>query len=510
MSPHDLALLCQKQLQYTKHLNYMLQQTSSDVLEKQAKISEQLYSQGTAKALEGIPIAFKDNFCTLGVPTTCGSRMLLNYVPPYNATMVEKVLEAGALMIGKANLDEFAMGSGSTDGCHGPVINPWSMVTTPSGERLSPSVADQSSDGSDWFVAGGSSGGSAAAVAAGACLASFGSDTGGSVRIPASYCGLVGLKPTYGLLSRHGLIPLVNSMDVPGIFTKTVTDSAIILNAVAGHDNKDSTTVQESHTPIQIDEDIDISKLNVGIPKEFYVPGLSEEVVTVWREIADLLEKAGARVTEVSMPHSRHCIICYHVLCCCEVASNFSRYTGIEFGLRCGSEESTEELYAENRHHGFNDVVRGRILAGNFFLLRRNYERFFLKAQRIRRLISNDFKNAFSAGVDFLLTPITLSDAPSHSWFIQKDSRTRSAEQDVVTTAANLAGVPAISLPLKLSRQNLPLSLQLMGPRFSESRLLSLAHWIENEVQFQHLDLDFHSVEESAENQFQFNDVIRK
>ena len=487
ITPSELARACQLRLKQTEHLNYLVHETPPDSVFRQEKKSK--YSYRSTKALEGIPFAFKDNFCLQNTPTTCSSRMLQEYIPPYNATMVERVLGAGGSIIGKTNMDEFAMGSGSLDSCHGPVKNPWNLVSPPSGKQITSSPLNQTSP--DWYISGGSSGGSAAAVAVGACLAAFGSDTGGSTRNPASYCGVVGLKPTYGLLSRHGLIPLVNSMDVPGIFTKTVEDSAIVLNAVAGHDVRDSTTVQESYAPLKLNNDIDVSKLHIGIPQECHAPGLSDETLELWRATADLLDRAGAKVTEVSMPHTRHCLICYHVLCCCEVASNFSRYTGIEFGLRHGAEESTEELYAESRHHGFNDVVRGRILAGNFFLLRKNYDRFFLKAQRIRRLISQDFKAVFSNGVDFLLTPTTLTDAPLFSWFSQEDNRTRCAEQDILTTPANMAGVPAVTLPLQMSRRGLPLSLQLMGPHFSESSLLSLAHWLEQQAQFQHLDFDF-------------------
>ena len=488
ISPIELVDMCHRRLKETTNLNYMVHNIPSQLLHKHARIAEQSYVKGSSKALDGIPVAFKDNFCMRNIPTTCASRMLLNYKPPYTATMVEKVAQAGGIIVGKTNMDEFAMGSGSVDSCYGPVVNPWNFALNLQGQE---SILDEESSLSDWFISGGSSGGSAAAVAAGACLAAFGSDTGGSTRNPASYCGLVGLKATYGLLSRHGMIPLVNSMDVPGIVTKTVEDSAILLNAVAGHDVRDSTTVQEKYAPFEIDDTFDVSKVYVGIPREFHTPGLSPEVLKLWKATADALEQAGAKVAEVSMPHAKHCLNCYHVLCCCEVASNFSRYTGIEFGLRCGSEESTEDLYAESRHHGFNDVVRGRILAGNFFLLRRNFDRFFLKAQRIRRLISNDFKAVFSSGIHFLLTPTTLTDAPSFSWFSQKDNRIRSAEQDIFTTAANMAGTPAVSLPLSNSQRGLPLSLQLMGPHFSESRLLSLAYWLEQQAHFQHLDLDF-------------------
>uniref|UniRef100_A0A0B7A6Z1 Glutamyl-tRNA(Gln) amidotransferase subunit A, mitochondrial n=2 Tax=Arion vulgaris TaxID=1028688 RepID=A0A0B7A6Z1_9EUPU len=493
-----------------QNLNIYVTETDNNAKLNAAQLSTQAYKQGRDKLLEGIPIAFKDNFCTQGINTTCGSKMLLNYIPPYNATMVSKCTSQGAVVMGKTNMDEFAMGSGSVDSCHGPVINPWNLVVSPTTNsdienavgclggslKSAQTISTDNSktlkeEESDWYISGGSSGGSAAAVAAGTCLAAFGSDTGGSTRNPASYCGVVGLKPTYGLLSRHGLVPLVNSMDVPGILTKTVQDSAIILNAVAGHDIHDSTTVAESFTQFTIKENFDLSKLHIGIPKEFHAPGLSEEVLRVWKETADCIERAGAKVSQVSLPNSQLCIICYNVLCCCEVASNFARYDGIEFGLRCGSEESTEELYASSRHKGFNDVVRGRILAGNYFLLKRNYEEYFLKAQRVRRLISNDFRETFSSGVDLLLTPTTLTEAPLFSWFSKQDNRTRSEEQDIFTTPANMAGVPAISLPMKLSTKGLPLSLQLIGPHFSESILLSVAYWLETVADFPHLDLEF-------------------
>ncbi|XP_059169821.1 glutamyl-tRNA(Gln) amidotransferase subunit A, mitochondrial-like [Physella acuta] len=496
LTAQELCVSCQEKIKKTKSLNMYVTETRSEEVHKQAELSHLAYKKGVPKSLEGIPIAFKDNFCTNGYPTTCSSKMLLNYKPPFDATMVSKINQAGGIVLGKTNMDEFAMGSGSLDSCHGPVINPWNYVVSPSS---SPTTASSSQDSlpsssvtnpSDWFIAGGSSGGSAAAVASGTCLAAFGSDTGGSTRNPASYCGVVGLKPTYGLLSRHGLIPLVNSMDVPGILTKTVEDSALILNNVAGHDVRDSTTLTDSYTPFNIQENLDLSKLHIGIPKEFHAPFLSEDVLSLWKKIADQFEQAGAKVTQVSMPNTPMCIICYHVLCCCEVASNFSRYDGIEFGLRDGTEESTEELYAQSRHKGFNDVVRGRILAGNYFLLKKNYNDYFIKAQKVRRLISNDFQNVFSTGVNLLLTPTTLTDAPLYSWFSKQDNRTRCEEQDIFTTPANMAGVPAITLPLGLSRQGLPLSLQLMGPHLSESTLLSAAYWLEQQAQFSHLDID--------------------
>uniref|UniRef100_A0A2C9JWC0 Glutamyl-tRNA(Gln) amidotransferase subunit A, mitochondrial n=1 Tax=Biomphalaria glabrata TaxID=6526 RepID=A0A2C9JWC0_BIOGL len=493
MTVKEICHACQQRLEKTRKLNIFISETQSEDLLRQIQSSEQAYVKGTAKALEGIPLAFKDNFCTQGVHTTCASKMLFNYVPPYDATMVTKCKEAGGIIVGKTNMDEFAMGSGSLDSCVGPVINPWNLTvpTSNSTETASCSEISANEVSPDWYIAGGSSGGSAAAVAAGTCLAAFGSDTGGSTRNPASHCGVVGLKPTYGLLSRHGLIPLVNSMDVPGIVTKTVEDSAIMLNVVAGHDIMDSTSVSSTHSPFHISRDLDLSKLHIGLPKEFQRLEMSEDVLLLWKKTADILEKAGAKVSEVSMPHAQYCILCYHVLCCCEVASNFARYDGIEYGLRYGSEMSTEELYAESRHKGFNNVVRGRILAGNYFLLKKNYNKYFIKAQKVRRLISNDFKSVFSSGVDLLLTPTTLSDSPLHSWFTQEDNRTRCEEQDIFTTPANMAGVPAISLPLGLSKQGLPISLQISGPYFSESLMLSLAHWLESQAQFSHLNLEF-------------------
>ncbi|XP_005097709.1 glutamyl-tRNA(Gln) amidotransferase subunit A, mitochondrial isoform X2 [Aplysia californica] len=503
LSVEELCKKCQDILKKTRVLNMYVNETDPEQLSKNLQASSQAYAQEAAKCLEGIPVSFKDAFCTSDMPTTCGSKMLLNYTPPYDATMVTRTQENGAIVIGKTNMDEFAMGSGSLDGCHGPVMNPWNFAVLPAADRHVQGANNVSEDTlsvepGDWFISGGSSGGSAAAVASGSCLASFGSDTGGSTRLPASFCGVVGLKPTYGLLSRHGLIPLVNSMDAPGIITKTVEDCSIVLNAVAGHDVMDSTTVVESYKPFEIQEDIDLSKLHIGIPKEYHGPGLSGEVLRLWQDTADNLEKAGARVTQVSMPHTQLCITCYHVLCCCEVASNMARYDGIEFGLREGSEESTEELYAASRHQGFNDVVRSRILAGNFFLLKRNYEKFFLKAQRVRRLISNDFKNVFRSGVDVLLTPISLTDAPRYRWFANQDNHTRCEEQDVLSTPANMAGVPAISIPLSLSSQGLPLSLQLIGPHFSESSLLTVAGWLEREAQFPYLNLDALGLNEEA------------
>jgi len=490
ISAEELCKRCQDAIVKTRNLNIYIEETATNVLKDNARVSTSLYAKGMHRSLEGIPISFKDNFCTQGTGTSCGSKMLANYRPPYNSTMVSRVQESGGIVIGKTNLDEFAMGSGSIDSSYGPVINPWNLSADVELPQKPSNTKELNLETGDWYICGGSSGGSAAAVASGSCLAAFGSDTGGSTRNPASYCGVVGLKPTYGLLSRHGLIPLVNSMDVPGVMARTVEDVALVTNAVSGHDTMDSTTVAECHSPISIQENMDLSQLHIGIPKEYSSTEMSAEVASLWQDTADKLAQAGAQVSQVSLPHTRLCINCYHVLCCCEVASNMARYDGIQFGLRDGSEESTEQLYADSRGKGFNDVVRSRILAGNFFLLKRNYDKYFIKALKVRRLISDDFKTVFNSGVNVLLTPVTLTDAPLFSWFSNQDNRTRCEEQDIFTTPVNMAGVPAVSLPLRLSSRGLPLSLQLIGQPFKESTLLSVAAWLEREANFPYLNLE--------------------
>ncbi|XP_008848525.1 glutamyl-tRNA(Gln) amidotransferase subunit A, mitochondrial isoform X1 [Nannospalax galili] len=477
--------LCQKCLSFikkTKFLNAYIT-VSEDVALKQAEESEKRYKQGQPLGdLDGIPVAVKDNFSTSGIETTCASNMLKGYIPPYNATVVQKLLDQGALLMGKTNLDEFAMGSGSTDGVFGPVKNPWSY-SKQYREKRQPKPCEEE-EGSGWLITGGSSGGSAAAVAAFTCFAALGSDTGGSTRNPAAHCGLVGFKPSYGLVSRHGLIPLVNSMDVPGILTRSVDDAAIVLGVLAGHDPKDSTTVQEPIKPFKIPNLTDVNNLCVGIPKEYLVPELSSEVRSLWSQAADLFESKGAKVIEVSLPHTCYSIVCYHVLCTSEVASNMARFDGLQYGHRSDIDVSTEAMYAATRREGFNDVVRGRILSGNFFLLKENYENYFIKAQKVRRLIANDFVNVFGSGVDVLLTPTTLSAAVPYLEFIKEDNRTRSAQDDIFTQAVNMAGLPAVSVPVALSNQGLPIGLQFIGHAFCDQQLLTIAKWFEKHVQF--------------------------
>lgn len=396
--------------------------------------------------------------------------MLQNFRPPYDATVYSRLRSRGALLVGKTNLDQFGMGSGTIDSCFGPTRNVWKSN-------------QQQTD--DWHISGGSSGGSAVAVASGICYASLGSDTGGSTRNPASYCGVVGLKPTYGLVSRYGLIPLVNSMDVPGIMTRTVDDCATVLSAIAGPDPMDATTLKQSHrleTLLDIN-DISMNGIRVGIPKEYHCEGLSDECLETWSKVADILETGGACVDAISLPHTDASIFVYTILNQCEVASNMSRYDGIEYGLRADEMTSSEELYAKSRAEGFNSVVKNRILSGNFYLLRRNYEKYFEKALSVRRLIANDFRRVF-ADCDVILTPTTLSDAPTYREFTQHSNRDQCARQDFCTQPANMAGIPAITIPIRLSSKGMPLSVQLMGDRCAEQKLLTVAKWIEHQVQF--------------------------
>ncbi|XP_058812548.1 glutamyl-tRNA(Gln) amidotransferase subunit A, mitochondrial [Topomyia yanbarensis] len=469
LDPFSVVEQCFALAEQRKDLNAFVRLSTSQA-RHQAKQSAQRYRDGKPLgALDGAPIAMKDNFCTKNVHTTCGSRMLENFVPTYSATVYERLECQGALLVGKTNMDQFGMGSGTVDSIFGPTKNCWS-------ENLQKD---------EFRIAGGSSGGSAVAVASGICFAALGSDTGGSTRNPASYCGVVGFKSTYGLISRHGLIPLVNSMDVPGIITKNVDDCIVVFNAIAGPDDRDSTTIKVPFNAINVPklDRISLKGLKVGIPIEYHCEGLSDEVLKAWTDVADMLEEAGAIVETVSLPYTSASIFVYSILNQCEISSNMARYDGIQYGHRSDEDSSTEQLYARSRAEGFNSVVKNRILAGNYFLLRNNYDKYFLKALKVRRLIANDFDQVFRK-VDVLLTPTTLSAAPRYKDFTRSNNRDQCAVQDFCTQPANMGGIPALSVPIRLSEEQLPISLQLMGPNFSEQRLFEVAKWIEANVQF--------------------------
>ncbi|XP_003744843.1 glutamyl-tRNA(Gln) amidotransferase subunit A, mitochondrial [Galendromus occidentalis] len=470
--PSEICAASLQRIKQTEELNAYI-----TVVEEKARLrarqGDKRCESGKILPLDGVTIAVKDNFCTAGVRTTCASKMLEDFVPRYTATVIQRLERSGAIVIGKTNMDEFAMGAGATDSRFGPSKNPWRY------ERAGESIAG------DFYITGGSSGGSAVAVASGTCFGAVGSDTGGSVRNPSARCGVFALKPSYGALSRHGLIPLTHSLDVPGLIGLTIDDLALMFSICAGVDPLDSTTIRTNFSGLKLHDEPALNGLRVGIPQEYHCPGMQDEVIKLWTDVADLLEKLGCEVVAVSLPHTQYSLQCYSVLNCCDVASNLACYDGLEFGCRTESMESTEDLFAETRLKGFSDVVRGRILSGNFFLLKGNYDKFFRQAMRLRRLIYSDFETVFR-NVDLLLAPVTLTEAILYSEWSKKDNRTRATLEDYCTQPANLAGLPALSLPCRLSRNGLPLGLQLIGPALSEARLMNTGKRIELEMDFQH------------------------
>ncbi|KRX46646.1 Glutamyl-tRNA(Gln) amidotransferase subunit A, mitochondrial [Trichinella murrelli] len=446
-----------------RDLNIFITETFEDALAQIVNLSRKFCNGEERKhPLFGLPIVVKDCFSTKGVRTTLGSKALENYKPNFTATVVEKLLQRGCVLLGKTNMDEFCMGTSGTNSYFGPVKNPWTF------EVWRGKFDKEHNLENDWYITGGSSGGSAAAVACGISEIALGSDTGGSCRNPAAYCGVVGFKPTYGLLSRHGLVPLINSLDCVGILAKRVKDVSLALDAMAGLDWKDSTM-------------------------EFYTPYLSADVVKYWKLISSILEReGGCKLVELSLPHTRFSNVCYHILGCSEIASNMSRYDGMEYGYRSNDEISFPSMLTRSRQESLNDVVRQRILAGNFFLLKNNYDKFYVKSLQIRRLIYEDYLRVFNdQTVDVLLTPATSSDAPLYSQ-LKKDHYNCIQERrdDYFTLPANLAGLPALVLPVGLSGQNLPVGLQLIGKHFGEKQLLQLAQWLETRLSFENLSQD--------------------
>ncbi|MBC7109925.1 MAG: Asp-tRNA(Asn)/Glu-tRNA(Gln) amidotransferase subunit GatA [Archaeoglobi archaeon] len=400
--------------------------------------------------LKGLPVAIKDNISTRGIETTCASRILRGYVPPYDAHVVELLKNAGASIIGKTNMDEFAMGTTSETSYFGPVRNPW----------------DKSR------VAGGSSGGSAAAVAGGVVPASLGSDTGGSVRCPASFCGIVGLKPTYGAVSRYGLIAYANSLEQIGVFANTVEDAALIFNLIKGRDKRDATSM-DSESVLPLREDV--GKVRIGVPKEFFGEGVDEGVEReVWNAIK-LMEDLGAEYEEISMNYMKYALPAYYIIAMSEASSNLARYDGIRYGLRFENDEDFETTISRIRAEGFGKEVKRRILLGTYALSKGYYGRYYLKALKVRRLIKEEFDRALKK-FDVLTTPTMPFVAPKIGEI--KDPLSLYMA-DVNTVPVNLAGVPAISVPCGFS-EGLPVGLQLIGRRFGERRLLEIAKWYED------------------------------
>ncbi|MCE8002631.1 Asp-tRNA(Asn)/Glu-tRNA(Gln) amidotransferase subunit GatA [Billgrantia ethanolica] len=404
---------------------------------------------GKAGALTGLPLALKDIFCTQDVKTTAGSRMLDSFIAPYDATVVEKLKAAGTVSLGKTNMDEFAMGSSNENSHYGPVKNPWDFTAVP----------------------GGSSGGSAAAVAAGFVPAAIGTDTGGSIRQPAAFCGITGLKPTYGRVSRYGMIAYASSLDQAGPMARSAEDCALLLNAMAGHDLRDSTCVQRGVPDYTEELGTALSGLKIGLPSEYFGDGLDPQVEAAVREAIKVFESLGASVREVSLPHTHYAIPAYYVIAPAEASSNLSRYDGVRFGHRCADPVDLIDLYKRSRAEGFGDEVKRRILIGTHTLSEGFFDAYYKKAQQVRRLIRQDFLDAFEE-VDVLMGPA--APTPAFDLGANKDPVSMYL-QDIYTIAINLAGIPGMSVPVGFAGKR-PVGLQILGSHFNESRLLNVAH----------------------------------
>ena len=424
-----------------------------------ARIADAALAAGEGRALTGIPLAIKDLFCTEGVRTTAGSKILGPFVPPYESTVTANLLRDGAVFLGKANLDEFAMGSSNMTSAYGPVENPWK----------------RKQDETAVLVPGGSSGGSAAAVAARLAMGATGTDTGGSIRQPASFCGLVGVKPTYGRCSRWGVVAFASSLDHPGPFARTVRDSAILLGSMAGHDPKDSTSANIAVPDFEAACARGVKGLRIGVPKEYRSDGMPAEIEALWQQGLDWLRQAGAEIVDVSLPHTRHGLATYYIVAPAEASSNLARYDGVRFGARDGGED-LRDLYERTRAEGFGPEVRRRILIGTYVLSAGYYDAYYLRAQKIRALILKDFTDAF-AGVDALLTPTTPSAAFARGE--NMDDPIKMYLNDLFTVPANLAGVPAASVPVGLDANGLPLGLQVIGKRFDEETVFAVSAALE-------------------------------
>jgi aspartyl-tRNA(Asn)/glutamyl-tRNA(Gln) amidotransferase subunit A len=417
---------------------------------KRAAAMDAARHKGNHPPLTGIPIAHKDIICTEGVRTSAGSRMLDNFIAPYNATLVEQLNNAGVVTLGKTNMDEFAMGSSNENSYYGPVHNPWRADRVP----------------------GGSSGGSAASLAAGLCAAATGTDTGGSIRQPAAFCGITGLKPTYGRVSRWGVIAYASSLDQAGPMAQTAEDAAHLLQAMAGFDHRDSTSINQPVPDYLAQINDSIKGLKIGICTEYFDAGLDDDISSAVMDAAKTLESMGAILSEVSLPNTQHAIPAYYVIAPAECSSNLSRYDGVRFGYRCADPVSIEDLYKRSRSEGLGREVKSRIMVGTFALSAGYYDAYYRKAQQIRRLISADFSNAFDQ-VDYILGPTT----PSTAFKLGEkvDDQVAMYLQDIYTIAVNLAGLPAISIPAGQSN-GLPVGLQLIGRHLDEGGLLKVAH----------------------------------
>ena len=426
----------------------------------QAKAADERLAQGgEIPPLLGVPIALKDIFLTEGVRTTCASRILENFIPTFDATAWARLKAAGAVLLGKLNQDEFAMGSSTERSAFGPTRNPWDLERIP----------------------GGSSGGSAAAVAADECIAALGTDTGGSIRQPAACCGVVGIKPTYGRVSRFGVIAFASSLDQVGPLTKDVTDAAILLRIVAGWDPRDSTSIARPVPDYTQALARDVKGMTVGLPKEFWIAGLDAEVEAAGRKVVEELERLGAKVVEVSLPHTEYAIACYYIIAPAEASSNLARYDGVRYGLRAPVKGGLMQMYKVTRDQGFGPEVKRRILIGTYTLSAGYYDAYYRKAQQVRTLIKQDFDRAFET-CDVLLTPTMPT--PAFKLGEKTADPLQMYLSDIFTLSCNLAGLPGLSLPCGFTKSGLPIGLQILGPHFQEEKIFRAAYAYEQATEW--------------------------
>jgi len=441
-----------------KDLNAFITETPELAL-KAAEESDKRRARGETNIMEGIPIAVKDLFCTKGVRTTAASRILKDFTPTYESTVTQNLLKSGAVFLGKTNLDEFAMGSSNITSYFKPVQNPWKRKNSKKN-----------------LVPGGSSGGSAAAVSSRLAIGATGTDTGGSIRQPAAFCGLVGMKPTYGRCSRWGIIAFASSLDQAGPITRNVRDSAIMLQAMAGHDPKDSTSINTDVPDYESCLGKSVKGLTIGIPKQYRVDGMNPELIKLWDAGIEWLKGSGAKISQISLPHTKYALPSYYIVAPAEASSNLARYDGVRYGFRSEAPDTLQDMYEKTRAQAFGDEVKRRIFIGTYVLSAGYYDAYYLKAQKVRKLIADDFTEAFKK-IDAILTPTT----PGSAFGVgeKMDDPIAMYLNDVLTVPASLAGLPAISVPAGLDKDKLPIGLQIVGRPFDEQTVFQIAEVIE-------------------------------
>ena len=463
----ELTESCLKQIESADALGAFVHKTPELALD-QARAADARIQAGDAPAMCGLPLGIKDLFCTKGVPSQAASRILQGFRPEYESTVTQKLFDAGAVMLGKLNMDEFAMGSSNETSCYGNAVNPW--------RRAGDAAA---------LTPGGSSGGSAAAVAADLCLAATGTDTGGSIRQPAAFTGIVGIKPTYGRCSRWGIVAFASSLDQAGPMTKTVRDAAIMLGAMAGHDPKDSTSADLPVPDFEAMLSGDIRGKVIGIPAEYRMDGMPAEIEKLWADGTAMLKDAGAEIRDISLPHTKYALPAYYVIAPAEASSNLARYDGVRYGHRAslGQGDGITEMYEKTRAEGFGHEVQRRVMVGTYVLSAGFYDAYYNRARRVRALIKRDFDQVFAAGVDAILTPATPSAAFGLGEMAEADP-VQMYLNDVFTVTVNLAGLPGISVPTGTDASGLPLGLQLIGRPWEEADLLNTAYALEQAAGF--------------------------